>query len=244
MTIVKNYLLGYPNMYIFQDTESFHFSLDSILLPNFVTLHSSFRTILDIGTGNAPIPLVLTQMTNASITAVEIQESSYLLGKKSIEVNQKQNQINIIHGDIKQIKDQWESDLFDVITCNPPYFKVYPDSHFNRNDFKTIARHEVYLTLEQLLEISRKLLKNNGIFAMVHRPERLLDILCMMRKYNIEPKRIQFVYPKKGTLSNILLIEGIKNGKPGLKLEYPLIVHRENGEYTEELKKYVRGGNL
>lgn len=244
MTIVKNYLLGYPDMYIFQDTNFFHFSLDSILLPNFVTVNTSCHSILDIGTGNAPVPLILSQLTSAHITAVEIQKDCYALGKESIAVNHKQDQITILNDDINQLKEEWESDLFDVITCNPPYFKVHPHSHFNKNDAKTIARHEVSLTLEQLFEVTKKLLKNNGIFAMVHRPERLVDIICMMRKYHIEPKRIQFVYPKENMLANILLIEGMKNGKPGLKMEPPLIVHTENGKYTEQLKSFVKGGNL
>ena len=108
----------------------------------------------------------------------------------------------------------------------------------NESDYKTIARHEVFLNLEQVISISSKLLSTNGVFGLVHRPERLLDVLYLMRKYQIEPKRIEFVYPHPGEEANILLIEGRKQGRPGLKVLPPLYTHQEDGTYTEEVKKY------
>ena len=237
---VLNDLLNYNNLKIYQNTEMFSFSLDSILLPNFVTLNKNIKNILDIGSGNAAIPLILTTKTQAKITGIEIQEESYKLGKKSIEYNNLENRINFINDDIKEYVKNIESDSFDTITCNPPYFKVNDQSRFNDNDYKTIARHEVKLNLEDLFKIARKLLKNNGNIAIVHRPERLIDIIEEMKKNNIEPKKIQLVYPGINKEANILLIEGIKNGRPGLKILNPIYSHLENGEYTEEIKKFFQ----
>ena len=233
-----NYLLGYKDLKIYQDTEMFNFSLDSVLLPNFVTLNKKIKKILDIGCGNAPIPLILSTKTDASIIGVEIQEKSYELAKKSVEINKLEDRIEIFNADINDFYMNIESDTFDVITCNPPFFQVTDESKFNKNDYKTIARHEVKLNLDDIFKIARKLLKNNGNIAIVHRPERLLDIIDTMRKYNIEPKRIQFVYPKKDREANILLVEGTKNGNKGIKIEPPIYSHNDNGEYTEQVKKY------
>ena len=233
-----NYLLGYENLKIYQDTEMFNFSLDSVLLPNFVTITKKTKRILDIGTGNAVIPMILTTKTDALIDAVEIQKDVYELGKKSIELNNLQNRINIINQDIKEYSKNMETDTYDVITCNPPFFKVTETSNLNMNDYKTIARHEVKLSLDDIMSIGRKLLKNNGNIAIVHRTDRLIDIITTMRKYNIEPKKIRFIYPKKNTESNIVLVEGTKNGNPGLKILSPIISHTEEDEYTDEIKQY------
>lgn len=235
---VLNYLLGYENLKIYQDTDMFNFSLDSILLPNFVTLNKNTKQILDIGTGNAVIPIVLSTKTNALITGVEIQEDAYNLAVKSVKYNNLEEQIKLINADVKELYKEYESDVFDVITCNPPFFKVYEDSRKNLSDYKTIARHEICLNLDDIMKISSKLLKNNGVIGMVHRPERLVDIILSMKKYNIEPKKIQYVYPKHNSESHILLIEGRKNGKEGLKVLNPLYAHDENGNYTEEIQKY------
>ena len=238
MTKIKYYLLGFEDMYIMQDNEMFNFSLDSVLLPNFVTLNKKIDKVMDIGCGNAPIPLILSTLTSAKIYGVEIQEKAYELAKESVEINNLTNNIEIINADINEFYKNIESDSFDVITCNPPYFKVNENSNFNISEYKTIARHEIMLDLERLFKIAKKLLKNNGNIAIVHRPERLSDIILEMKKNNIEPKRIQFVHPKKNADANILLIEGTKNGKPGIKILPPLFSHNEDGEYTDEIKKY------
>ena len=235
---VINYLLGYKDLKIVQDNEMFNFSLDSVLLPNFVTLNKKIDKILDIGCGNAPIPLILSTKTNALITGVEIQKEVYNLACESIKINKKENQITIINEDINNYYKNIETDFFDVITCNPPFFKYIETSNINKNDYKTIARHEVKLNLNQLFTIAKKLLKNNGVIAIVHRPERFVEVVEEMKKNNIEPKRVQFVYPKKNMEANIMLIEGSKNGNPGLKILPPIYSHQENGEYTEEVKKY------
>lgn len=235
---VINDLLNYDNMKIIQDADMFSFSLDSVLLPNFVTLNKNIKKILDIGCGNAPIPLILSTKTSAHITGVEIQNKVYDIAKRTVNLNHLEQNIEILNADINELYKKIESDQFDVITCNPPFFKVETNSNFNDSDYKTIARHEVKLNLEQLLKISRKLLKNGGVIAIVHRPERLVDVIVEMRKQNIEPKKIQFVYPKLGSEANTLLIEGVKNGKPGIKILPPIYVHDENGQYSEIIKKY------
>ncbi|MBR3523257.1 MAG: tRNA1(Val) (adenine(37)-N6)-methyltransferase [Bacilli bacterium] len=235
---VINYLLGYKDLYIMQDNEMFHFSLDSVLLPNFITINKNTNNILDIGCGNAPIPLILSTKTNAKITGVEIQKEVYDLAKESVEYNKLENQISIINADINEYYKEIEQGSIDIITCNPPYFKYQKDSNINDSEYKTIARHEVNLNLEQLMNISKKLLKTNGIIGIVHRPERLIDIIIEMKKNNIEPKKIQFVYPHVNEEANILLIEGRKNGKAGLKVLPPLYSHKEDGDYTDEIKKF------
>ncbi len=234
---VINDIVGYKNLKIVQDTQMFNFSLDSVLLPRFITLNKKIKSILDIGTGNAPIPIILTTLTSASITGVEIQKDVFDLAVESVKINKLEKQIKLINRDINDIYNQYESDSFDVITCNPPFFKSLPTSNYNDNDYKTIARHEVKLNLEQLCRISKKLLKNNGILGIVHRPERLVDIIETMRTNNIEPKRIRFIYPKHGEDANVLLIEGSKNGNPGIKILDPLYVHDEGGSYTDEVKQ-------
>lgn len=235
---VLNYLLGYSKLKIYQDTDMFNFSLDSVLLPNFVTIRKNCKSILDVGTGNAVIPIILSTKTAAHIDGVELQEEVYQLGIKSIIHNHLESQITLFNEDIKQYQKHIESDSYDVITCNPPFFKVHSLSKMNESPYKVLARHEITLNLDDIFSVSRKLLKNNGVIAIVHRPERILEILESMRKYNIEPKRIQFVYPKVSENSNIVLIEGRKNGKPGLKILPPLYTHNQNGEYTEQIQKY------
>lgn len=233
-----NYLLGYKNLSIVQDTDMFHFSLDSVLLPNFVTIRSKIDKILDIGCGNAPIPLILSTKTNTKIVGVEIQKEVFDLARQSIAINHLENQIQIMNADINDYYKELESDSFDVITCNPPFFKVNEESKLNDSEYKVFARHELTLNLSQIFKIAKKLLKNNGNIAIVHRPERLVEILSIMKENNIEPKRIQFVYPRPSMESNIVLIEGTKNGKTGLKILPPIFVHNQDGSYTEEVQKY------
>ena len=233
---IVNRLLNYKDLKIIQNTDWFAFSLDSVLLANFVTINKNTKNIIDLCTGNAPIPIILSTKTNANITGVELQKEIFDLAKKSIEVNNLNDRIKLLNTDVKKLINLYETDTFDVITCNPPYFKVKESSNLNDNKIKTIARHEIYLELDDIFSISKKLLKNNGIISIVHRPERLIEIIESMKKNNIEPKRIRFVYPKKNSESNILLIEGTKNGKPGVKIMPPLYVHDEYGNYLDEIQ--------
>ena len=235
---VVNDLLGYKNLKIVQNNQMFSFSLDSVLLPNFVTINKNVKNILDIGCGNAPIPIILSTLTSAKIKGVEIQKDVALLAKKSIELNNLNDQIEIINDDINEIAKTIPTESFDIITCNPPYFKVIKNSNLNQSDYKTIARHEVTLNIEVLCKISKKLLKNKGLLALVHRPERLLEILETLKRNNLEPKKIQFIYPKINSEANMLLIEAKKNGNSGLKVLEPIFVHENNGEYTKQVRKF------
>lgn len=235
---VINYLLGYKNLKIVQDNDMFNFSLDSVLLPNFVTLNKNITKILDIGCGNAPIPLILSTKTKANIVGVEIQKKVYEMAVESVNINNLSDQIKIINMDINEFYKIEETDKYDVITCNPPFFKYTEDSNINESEYKTIARHEIKLNLQELFKIAKKLLKNNGVIGIVHRPERLLEILEEMRKNNIQPKKIQFVYPRENQNANIALVEGSKNGNPGIKILPPLFTHNVDGSYTKKIKKY------
>ncbi len=234
---VINDLLNYKNMKIVQDDNYFNFSLDSVLLPNFITIHNNTKRILDLGTGNAPIPMILSTLTDAKIYGIEIQKEIYDLAVESININKLNEQITLINDNMKNLDQYFEPNSFDIIVSNPPYFKLSESSNTNDTIQKTIARHEKEITLSEIVQIAKKYLNNNGTFAIVHRTDRLIEIIEEFRANNIEPKRIQLIYPKEGSESNMVLIEGRKNGNVGLKIMYPLIAHNQNGEYTEEVKK-------
>jgi tRNA1(Val) A37 N6-methylase TrmN6 len=235
---VINDLLGYEDLKIVQNPEWFSFSLDSVLLPNFVTLNKDVKNILDLGTGNAPIPMILSTLTDkANIYGIEIQKDVYEMAKESIEINKLESRIKLINDDMKKLDQYFEANFFDVIVSNPPYFKLEELSKKNEDEHKTIARHEEKINLSELVAIAKKYLNNNGVFAMVHRTDRLIEIIEEMRKNNIEPKKIQLIYPKKNTNSNMVLIEGKKNGKPGLIIKEPLFIHDDTGEYLDDIKK-------
>lgn len=235
--IVRNKLLNFKNKVIYQDSESFLFSLDSVLLANFVTLRLSDKKIIDLCCGNAPIPMLLTFRTDAKIFGVEIQKDIYCMGIQSIKENLMDKQVCLINDDVKNLHNYELCESFDIVTCNPPYFKYKSNSLINDNYKKSIARHEILINLEEVIKIGNYLLRSGGRFALVHRPERLVDILLLFKKYNIEPKKIRFVYPKRDKEANMILIEGLKNGKTGLKLLPPLIVHDSNGIYCNEIKE-------
>ena len=232
---VLNDLVNYSGLKIYQNTDWFLFSLDSVLLPNFVTLNKNIKTVMDLGTGNAPIPLILSTKTNAKIIGIEVQKDLYELAKKNIQYNHLEEKIEIYNLNIKNLKEHFSPDSMDVITCNPPYFKITEQSNLNEDIHKVIARHEKMVTLEDVIQISKYLLKNNGVMALVHRTDRFLDILRLCSQYGKEVKKIRFIYPKLQTESNMILVEARKNGGTGLKVLPPLYVHEENGDYTKEV---------
>lgn len=233
---VINDLVGYDNLKIVQNNEYFNFSLESILIPRFCILKKKMK-IIDFCTGNAPIPLVLSTLTDSEIIGVEIQKEIYALATESVKINGLEERISILNEDVKKLLDLFETDTFDLITCNPPYFKVNESSNLNDNYIKTVARHEVMLTLNDIFAVSGKLLKNNGSVVMVHRTDRLSEILTLMTNNNLQPKRIRFIYPKEGKESNLVLIDAKKNGKIGVKVLPPLYCHNDDGSYTSEVLK-------
>ena len=230
-----NDLVYFKNIEIVQDKEYVNFSLDSVLIPNFVDITKKTKMILDMCTGNAPIPLILSTKTDAKIYAVELQREIYNLAKETIKINKLDNQIVLINNNIKNLKKIFNTETFDIITCNPPYFKKKEDSIINENIVKSIARHEIEMELEDVILISKALLKNEGSLVLVHRTDRLIEIIELMRKHNIEPKRMRLIYPKINTESNLVLIDGRKNGKKGLKILPPLYIHNDDNSYTKEV---------
>ncbi|HEY8396084.1 MAG TPA: tRNA1(Val) (adenine(37)-N6)-methyltransferase [Bacilli bacterium] len=227
-------LLGYKHLKIVQNPEMFCFSLDSILLADFVKPKPSCEKIIDLGCGNAPIPLFLTLKTEAKITGVEIQKEVYELARKSVLLNGLDEQINLINADIRDVYRITGANVFDIAIANPPYFKFKPESHINRNEYLTIARHEVKIDLEGLVSEARKLLKNGGSFNLVHRVERISETLNLLGNNNFGIRRLRFVYPKKGNQALLFLVEAWSNKKDDVKVEEPLYVY-ENGEYSQEV---------
>ena len=234
---VKNRLLNFDNMVIYQNDEWFSFSIDSVLLANFVNINLTDKKIIDFCTGNAPVPMLLSYKTDNEIIGVELQNEIFKLAEKSISENKLNDRIKIINEDVNNLHNLFLPDSFDIITCNPPYFKTKNENLLNNNEIKSIARHEIKLDLDGIFKQAKYLLKNGKRIVLVHRPDRLIEIIDVMRKYGFEPKRIRFCYPKVGLDANILLIEAVKNGKSGLKVEEPIIVHNEDGSYTDIVRK-------
>lgn len=232
---VVNDLVGYENLKIVQNTEYFNFSLESVLLPRFCEIKKGKLKIMDLCTGNAPIPLILSTLTSSNIIGIEIQKEIYDLAVQSVCINNLQDRISLFNMDVRNIASEFNTDSFDLITCNPPYFKYVESSNINDNSVKSIARHEISITLEDIIKIGRKLLKNNGSLVIVHRTDRLSEIIKLMEDNNLAPKRIRFIYPKTGENSNLVLIDARKNGNVGLKVLPPIICHNEDGSYTEEV---------
>lgn len=234
---IKHRLLNFKDMYIYQDDEWFNFSLDSVVLTNFVNIQKNDKKLLDMCSGNAPIPMMLADKYDISITGVEIQKQIFDLAVKSIKENKLEGKIEMLNNDICDLPTMYKPGHFDIITCNPPYFKVNKDSWTNLNEIKRIARHEIKIDLDKIFNVSRYLLKSNGRFFLVHRPERLSEIFQIMKKYSFEPKRMRFVHTDKSSFSNMVLIEASVNGSTGLKVEPPLWTHNDDKTYTDEVRK-------
>ncbi len=209
---VINDLYDYERFKIVQNQESFKFSLDSILLAEFISLQHSSKTVLDLCTGNAAIPLILSYYFSNSIVGFEIQEKIYDLAKESLDLNHKLEQITLIQDDVKNIKAYFPSNTFDVVFANPPYFKFNERSFINQNESKALARHEISLCLEDLFKISQYALKDQGEFYLVHLPERLEEILFYCEKYKIRAKKICFIFSKGKEKAQIVLIKCVKGG--------------------------------
>ncbi|MDA9472730.1 tRNA1(Val) (adenine(37)-N6)-methyltransferase [Enterococcus sp. 5H] len=226
---------------IIQSKEVFSFSLDAVLLANFPVLPKKGR-IVDLCAGNGAVGLFASRKTNAEIIQIELQNRLADMGKRSIQLNQLDKQIQMIELDLKQATTVVKPDSVDLVLCNPPYFKELPASQKNPNPHLAIARHEIHTSLNEVVSVSAKLLKTNGRLAMVHRPDRFLDILHAMEAENIAPKRVRFIYPKAGKEANTLLIEGIKQGKKdGFRVLPPLFTYDEDNNYLPEMKAMLYG---
>ncbi|WP_018663629.1 tRNA1(Val) (adenine(37)-N6)-methyltransferase [Heyndrickxia acidiproducens] len=235
-----DYLLA-ENLQIVQSPSVFAFSLDAVLLARFAYLPIQKGNVLDLCTGNGVIPLLLSTRTKAHITGVEIQERLYDMAVRSVGCNGLEQQIKLIHGDLKDMPEVLGHGKFDVVTCNPPYFATANNKIHNENEHLAIARHEIYCTLDDVVRVSSQMLRHGGKAAFVHRPGRLMDILSAMKKYHLEPKRLRFVYPRAEKEANTILIEGIKYGKPDLKILPPLFVYGTDNQYTGEVEEILYG---
>lgn len=233
---VLNDILDYKNLKIYQDTDFFSFSLDSIILANYSTIRFRDKNIVDFCTGNCVVPIILSQRTKSNILGVEIQEKLCILANKSIKLNKLEDRVKIVNSDIK-IFSQEHLNEFDLVLCNPPYFKNYDMSTKNISYEKMVARHEVLLNLNDLVACAKKVLKDNGTFSLVHRTDRLMEIFECFKKNNIEPKRVKFIYNNINSSSTLVLIEGQKVGKVGMIVDKPLIMYNFDGSMTEEYKK-------
>ncbi len=219
---------------IIQNSEKFCFGMDAVLLSGFARVKTGAR-VLDMGTGTGIIPILLEGKTKAAhLTGLEIQEESADMARRSILLNHLEKKIDIVTGDIKEAGNLFQAASFDVITCNPPYM-IGQHGIANPDTPKAIARHEVLCTLEDVVKNAALLLKPGGYFFMVHRPFRLAEIITMMTKYKLEPKRMQLVHPYVDKEPNMVLIEGCRGGKSRMTVEKPLIVYKEQNEYTDDI---------
>ena len=229
--------LEYKNLKIIQNTKWFKYGIDSVLLSDFAKKIKKNSRVLDIGTGTGIISILLSEKTESKeIIGIEVQAEVADMAERSILLNNLENKVKIINDNILNIEKYFTSGYFDSIVTNPPYQKENSGIK-NENEKQLISRHEVLCSLEDIISISFKMLKDQGTFYMIHRPERLVDILSLMREYKLEPKEIRFVHPKMKEKPNLVLIKGVKYSGKFLKILKPLIVYEHNGEYTDELLK-------
>ena len=212
---------------IVQNSDYFKFSLDSMLLANFVGINMADSKLLDFCTGNCPVPIILSNSIK-NIVAFEVQKEIYELGDESLKLNNINN-VRLINDDIKNIGNYYNDGYFDIITCNPPYFKVIDSSKINDNSVKAIARHEILIKLEDIVALAYKYLRDKGKLYMVYRPDRLMELLKLFDKYKFGVKKLQCCYNNSDSLSSMILIEAMKNGQDDLKILAPL--------YTENYRR-------
>ena len=226
------------NLTVFQDKSLFCFGIDAVLIANFSHVKKS-GTVFDLGSGNGIIPLLMSRTTPAKhFTALEVQSESAALASKNVEVNHLEEKIDVICGDIKNVRTLFKPECADTVTSNPPYAKENAVRK-NPNEAKNIARHEVLCTLEDVVCATSYLLKSGGSFYMIHRPERLSEIFTTFTKYHLEPKTLQFVYPFADSCPTMIMIEGRKNARAELKILPPLVIYKAKGDYTEAVRKII-----
>lgn len=223
---------------IIQSEDVFVFSLDAILLAQFTYLPLQKGKIMDLCTGNGAIPLMLSMRTKARIDGVDIQHRLVDMAKRSVRFNQLADQIDIRQLDVRDVPAVYGYGSYDVVTCNPPYLPGYA-GQYNDNPHLALARHELKGTLEDFVRVAGDIVRPRGKIAFVHRPARMLELLTLMRRYRLEPKRLRFVYPKPGREANMMLVEGMKDGSADLRLLPPLFVYREDDCYTQEMEQIL-----
>ena len=229
--------LEYKGLKIIQNKEWFCFGMDSVILANFARKEKKGSKILDLGTGTGIIAILLSKkVDNSKITGIEIQKEVAEMAQRSVKLNNLENNVQIINEDINNISKVMGQVKFDVVITNPPY-KEQKTGIVNENKIKMISRHEVTAKLEDFIRVASEQLKDYGNFYMINRPERIIDIFENLRKFKLEPKEMQFIYPKKDKSPNAVLVRAVKYGRKFLKIREPLIVYNDDGTYTEQLLK-------
>jgi len=236
-TIEKHYLLGIQSITIEQDSDYLPFSLDTILLADFFKERKRMKNIIDFGTGAGPVPLFLSTKTSLKITGIDIQKRLIELAIKNAKANQLENQISFQLCDIKAIRNHFKAQSFDAVIVNPPFFKLTEKSPLNLKETKSIMRHELVITLEEIIKEASYILSNKGSLTMIHRSERLPEIIHHFKTYGFALKRMRMVHPKKDKEANAVLIEAMNKGKEGLIIEPPLFVHNIDDTYTKEVNQ-------
>lgn len=227
--------LEFKGLKIIQNKEWFKYGIDSVLLSDFAKKVKKNASILDIGTGTGIISILLAGKTFAKeIIGIEVQQEVADMAERSVKLNNLENRVKIINDNILNIENYFSNEYFDYVVTNPPYQKENSGLK-SENEKQLISRHEVLCSLEDIIQKSFKMLKDNGSFYMVHRPERLVDILYLMRKNKLEPKEIRFVHSKSKEKPILVLIKGVKYGGSFLKVLDPLVVYNDNGDYTDEI---------
>lgn len=231
------------DLQIIQSADVFSFSLDAVLLADFVKpVNRPDRKAADLCAGNGAVGLFISKKFAGQIDQVEIQPRLADMNQRSLELNGLTDRIKVHNRDLKDAFSFLEKDSYDIVTCNPPYFKTLPQSKKNPNQYLALARHEIAVTLEDTVEITSGLLKTGGKAYYVHRPDRLIEILDTMQAHRLAPKRIKLIYPKQGRDANMVLIEAIKDGKSdGLKFLPPVITYTDQNEYTPTIKEILYG---
>lgn len=234
--------LQIKDLKVIQRPKGFCFGIDAVLLANFVEL-KRYDQIIDLGTGTGIIPILMAgKSIDTTIKAIEIQKEVAEMADRSVRLNKLENRIEVMNIDLKETSQYLPVNTFDVVTANPPY--MHPEGLLNPSDHKAISRHEICCTLEDVIQTASKMLKHHGRFFMVHRPQRLVDIMACCRQYKLEPKRLRFVHPRENQRPNLLLMECRKAAKPELIILEPLTVYREAGKYTDEIYKIYQKTSL
>lgn len=219
--------------HIIQNNDSFKFGIDAVLLSDFAKGVSG--RVMDLCTGTGIVPILLAAKSKAQrIDAVEIQPKMAEMAQRSVEYNKLGDRIHIKCADLKNAVDIYGKDVFDAVTVNPPYMKC-GSGLVNDGDAKTISRHEVMCSLEDVVRVASELLKPHGKLFMVHRAYRLTDIICAMRSCRLEPKIMRMVAPSQGREPNLVLVCGIRHANSELKVLPTLYVRDDNGNYTKEI---------
>ena len=223
---------------LIQNPDWFCFGVDAVLLANYASQSIKKDTdVLDLCTGNGIIPLLLSVKSGAKqIYGIEIQEPVLDMALRSVKLNRLEEKVHLFCDDLKNAVTLFGKSRFDHITCNPPY-KENGGGLICKDDIITLARHEILCTLEDIFIVSEQLLKPGGKLTLVHRPERLADLISYMRKYHIEPKRLRFVHPAPEKTANMILLEGTRQGRPKLFLDPPLYIYKAPNQYSDEINQ-------